>query len=483
MTTFVDRVVLHMQAGDGGHGCVSIHREKFKPFGGPDGGNGGHGGSVSLVVDPQVTTLLDFHFRPHLKAENGKGGAGSNRDGANGRDLLIKVPNGTVVQSLDGEVLADLVGVGTTFEAARGGRGGRGNASLANARRKAPGFAELGEPGDRLDVVLELKSVADVGLVGFPSAGKSSLISVISAAKPKIADYPFTTLVPNLGVVRVDNHTFTVADVPGLIPGAASGKGLGLEFLRHVERCAVLVHVIDTATLEPGRDPLADIDAIEAELSQYGGLADRPRLVALNKVDVPDGKDLADIVRPDLEARGLRVFDVSTATREGLRELMYAMAELVDQGRRAAPPAEPTRIVIRPKAVDDAGFTIEAEPDGSYTVRGSRPERWVKQTNFDNDEAVGYLADRLARLGVEEKLAKAGAQAGDLVRIGDREFDWQPTLYAGVDFVPGNRGTDVRLEEKSNRPSASDRLAARKARRVRPEDEVEAAPAAEADAE
>ncbi|MGC4895197.1 GTPase ObgE [Micromonospora sp. DT31] len=484
MTTFVDRVVLHMQAGDGGHGCVSIHREKFKPFGGPDGGNGGHGGSVSLVVDPQVTTLLDFHFRPHLKADNGKGGAGSNRDGANGRDLLIKVPNGTVVQTLDGEVLADLVGVGTTFEAARGGRGGRGNASLANARRKAPGFAELGEPGDRLDVVLELKSVADVGLVGFPSAGKSSLISVISAAKPKIADYPFTTLVPNLGVVRVDNHTFTVADVPGLIPGAASGKGLGLEFLRHVERCAVLVHVIDTATLEPGRDPVADIDAIEAELSQYGGLADRPRLVALNKVDVPDGQDLADIVRPDLEARGLRVFDVSAATREGLRELTYAMAELVDQGRRAAPPAEPTRLVIRPKAVDDAGFTVEAEPDGSYTVRGSRPERWVKQTNFDNDEAVGFLADRLARLGVEEKLAKAGAQAGDLVRIGDREFDWQPTLYAGTDFVPGNRGTDVRLEEKSNRPSASDRLAARKARRVQEDGtEVEAGPAAAPDVE
>ncbi|MBM0259738.1 GTPase ObgE, partial [Micromonospora sp. 4G55] len=408
MTTFVDRVVLHMQAGDGGHGCASIHREKFKPFGGPDGGNGGHGGSVSLVVDPQVTTLLDFHFRPHLKAENGKGGAGSNRDGANGHDLVIKVPNGTVVQTLDGEVLADLVGVGTTFEAARGGRGGRGNASLANARRKAPGFAELGEPGDRLDVVLELKSVADVGLVGFPSAGKSSLIAVISAAKPKIADYPFTTLVPNLGVVRVDNHTFTVADVPGLIPGAATGRGLGLEFLRHVERCAVLVHVVDTATLEPGRDPLADIDAIEAELTQYGGLADRPRLVALNKIDVPDGRDLAEIVRPDLEARGFQVFEVSTATREGLKELMFAMAEVVEQGRKAAPPAEPTRIVIRPKAVDDAGFTIDVEEDGSFTVRGVRPERWVRQTNFDNDEAIGFLADRLARLGVEEKLAKVG---------------------------------------------------------------------------
>ncbi|GAB3860104.1 hypothetical protein GCM10029963_62430 [Micromonospora andamanensis] len=321
-------------------------------------------------------------------------------------------------------------------------------------------------------MVLELKSVADVGLVGFPSAGKSSLISVISAAKPKIADYPFTTLVPNLGVVRLDNHTFTVADVPGLIPGAATGKGLGLEFLRHIERCAVLVHVIDTATLEPGRDPLADIDTIEAELAEYGGLADRPRLVALNKVDVPDGRDLAEIVRPDLEARGLRVFEVSAATREGLKELTYAMAELVEQSRAATPPAEPTRIVIRPKAVDDAGFTIEAEDDGSYTVRGVRPQRWVRQTNFDNDEAVGYLADRLARLGVEEQLAKAGAQPGDLVRIGEREFDWQPTLYAGAEFVPGARGRDVRLEEKSNRASAAERLAARKARRQRPADEV-----------
>ncbi|BCL13411.1 GTPase ObgE [Micromonospora sagamiensis] len=483
MTMFVDRVVLHLRAGDGGHGCVSIHREKFKPFGGPDGGNGGHGGSVSLVVDPQVHTLLDFHFRPHVKADNGKGGAGSNRDGANGRDLVLKVPNGTVVQTPDGTVLADLVGAGTTFEAARGGRGGRGNASLANAKRKAPGFAELGEPGDELDVVLELKSVADVGLVGFPSAGKSSLISVISAAKPKIADYPFTTLVPNLGVVQAGESTFTVADVPGLIPGAATGKGLGLEFLRHVERCAVLVHVVDTATLEPGRDPVADIDTIEAELAEYGGLADRPRLVALNKIDVPDGRDLAEIVRPDLEERGYRVFEVSAATREGLRELIYAMSELVEQSRQAAPPAEPTRIVIRPKAVDDAGFTIEAQPDGSYVVRGTRPERWVRQTNFDNDEAVGFLADRLARLGVEEKLAKAGAQPGDLVRIGEREFDWQPTLYAGVEFVPGNRGTDVRLEDKSNRASAADRLAARKARRQRPGDEIVAGDEVDDDAE
>ncbi|MDG4789283.1 GTPase ObgE [Micromonospora sp. WMMD1102] len=472
MTTFVDRVVLHLQAGDGGHGCVSIHREKFKPFGGPDGGNGGHGGSVSLVVDPQVHTLLDFHFRPHVKAENGKGGAGSNRDGANGQHLVLKVPDGTVVHAMDGTVLADLTGTGTTFEVARGGRGGRGNAALANARRKAPGFAELGEPGDRLDVVLELKSVADIGLVGFPSAGKSSLISVLSAAKPKIADYPFTTLVPNLGVVRIDEHTFTIADVPGLIPGAASGKGLGLAFLRHIERCAVLVHVVDAATLEPGRDPLADIDAIEAELSEYGGLADRPRLVVLNKIDVPDGRDLAEIVRPDIEARGLRVFEVSAVTREGLRELTFALAELVEQSRAVAPDLEPTRIVIRPTAVDDAGFTVEAAPDGAYVVRGQRPERWVKQTNFDNDEAVGYLADRLARLGVEDQLAKAGAEPGSLVRIGEREFDWQPTLYAGAEYVPSARGTDSRLAEQVTRPTAAERLAARKARRQRPSGEL-----------
>jgi GTPase len=468
--SYVDRVVLHLQAGNGGHGCVSVHREKFKPLGGPDGGNGGHGGSVSLVVDPQVHTLLDFHFRPRVKAENGKGGAGSNRDGANGTDLVLKVPDGTVVQTLGGEVLADLVGAGTTFEIARGGRGGRGNAALASARRKAPGFAELGEPGDQFDVVLELKSVADVGLVGFPSAGKSSLISVLSAAKPKIADYPFTTLTPNLGVVRAGDHTYTVADVPGLIPGAATGKGLGLEFLRHIERCAVLVHVVDTVTLEPGRDPLADIDAIEAELSAYGGLDDKPRLVALNKIDVPDGRDLAEIVRPDIEARGLRVFEVSAVSHEGLRELSYAMGELVGQARAAAPPPQPTRIVLRPPAVDDTGFTVELAPDGAYVVRGRHPERWVRQTNFDNDEAVGYLADRLARLGVEEQLAKAGAEPGSLVRIGDREFDWQPTVYA-AEQVLGPRGTDLRLGERTGRATAAERLAARKARRQRPADE------------
>ena len=476
MTNFVDRVVLHVQAGDGGHGCASIHREKFKPFGGPDGGNGGHGGSVALVVDPGVHTLLDFHFRPHVRAENGRGGQGSHRDGANGADLELRVPDGTVVQSGDGEVLADLVGAGTTVVIARGGRGGRGNAALANSRRKAPGFAELGEPGEARDVVLELKSVADVGLVGFPSAGKSSLIAVLSAARPKIADYPFTTLVPNLGVVRADDHTFTIADVPGLIPGAASGKGLGLEFLRHIERTAVLVHVVDCATLEPDRDPLSDIDAIEAELAAYGGLEDRPRVVALNKIDVPDARELAELVRPDLEARGLAVYEVSAATREGLRELTYALAALVEERRTAAPPPERTRIVIRPEAVDDSGFTVEPAPDGAYVVRGARPERWVRQTNFDNDEAVGYLADRLARLGVEDVLAKAGAEPGCTVRIGSHEFDWQPTLYPDEEYVPGARGTDRRIAGPSTRVGAAERKAMRQARRQRPADEPESEP-------
>jgi GTPase len=477
VTSFVDRVVLHAQAGNGGHGCVSILREKFKPLGGPDGGDGGRGGSIHLVVDSGVHTLLDFHFRPHLKAQNGKGGSGNNRDGADGADLTLRVPDGTVVQNHHGAVLADLVGVGTTYELARGGRGGRGNAALANTRRRAPGFAELGEPGEQVDVVLELKSVADVGLVGFPSAGKSSLIAALSAARPKIADYPFTTLVPNLGVVQAGDDSFVIADVPGLIPGAATGKGLGLEFLRHIERCAVLAHVIDCAALETERDPVSDLSAIEAELAAYGGLDDRPRVIVLNKMDVPEARDLAEITRPELEQRGWPVFEVSAATREGLRELAFALAGIVAEHRAQQPAREPTRIVLRPQAIDDAGFSIEAQPDGSFVVHGPRPERWVRQTNFDNEEAVGYLADRLARLGVEEALAKAGAEPGCLVRIGTFEFDWQPSIYAGAEFTPGQRGSDYRVTEYRDddgpaRPSAAQRLAARKARR-RPYEETE----------
>jgi GTP-binding protein len=458
---FVDRVVLHATAGDGGPGCSSIHREKFKPLGGPDGGNGGNGGDVILVVQPGVTTLIDYHFHPHQKAGSGKQGMGSNRHGANADDLVLPVPDGTVVKAADGTVLADLVGTGVRYVVARGGRGGRGNAALASQRRKAPGFAELGEPGQAADVTLELKTVADVALVGFPSAGKSSLISVLSAAKPKIADYPFTTLVPNLGVVTAGDVVFTVADVPGLIPGASEGKGLGLEFLRHVERCAVLVHVVDLATQEPGRDPLADIDAIEHELAQYGGLSGRPRLVALNKTDV--AADMAELVRASIEERGLPVYETSVATRDGVQALAYAMADAVRAARAAAPPPEPTRVVLRPAAVDDSGFTVTAE-GGGYVVRGERVERWVRQTNFDNDEAVGYLADRLARVGVEAELVRLGATPGAEVTIGDWTFDWEPSTEE--QFVGTRRGEDLRFAAQSARVGADERLAAKRARRV-----------------
>ena len=345
MPRFVDRVVIHARAGNGGNGCASVHREKFKPLGGPDGGNGGRGGSIVLVVDPQVHTLLDFHFHPHVDGLVGQAAAPATTATAlPGADLELKVPDGTVVLDEKGRLLADLVGAGTRFEAAAGGRGGLGNASLASRARKAPGFALLGEPGEVRDLTLELKTVADVGLVGFPSAGKSSLVSVISAAKPKIADYPFTTLAPNLGVVSAGEHTFTVADVPGLIPGASEGRGLGLDFLRHIERCAVLVHVVDCATMEPGRDPISDIEALEAELAAYtptlqgdstlGDLAERPRAVVLNKIDVPDARELADFVRDEVARRyGWPVFEVSTVSREGLRPLTFALWEMVSAYR------------------------------------------------------------------------------------------------------------------------------------------------------
>jgi len=449
MTTFVDRVTLFASAGNGGDGCVSVKREKFKPLGGPDGGNGGRGGDITLVVDPNVTTLLDYHHSPHRKATSGRAGYGDRKDGPSGEDLILKVPNGTVVFDKDGNQLADLVGNGTVFIAAQGGRGGLGNLALSSAKRRAPGFALLGEPGDERTLVLELKSVADIALVGYPSAGKSSLIAAISAARPKIADYPFTTLVPNLGVVQAGETRFTVADVPGLIPGASQGKGLGLEFLRHVERCVALVHVLDCGTLETDRNPIQDLDIIESELSQYGGLEDRPRIIALNKIDLPDGAAMADMVAQELRDRGYDVYPVSAASRQGLTELTYAMARLIQKTRAEAAVEERTRIVLRPVAVDDSGFTVTANSDGSFTVTGAKIERWVRQTNFKNAEAIGYLADRMAQLGVERELFRKGAVSGSEVRVGKNDdavvFDWEPTIEAGAELL-GARGDDTRFD-------------------------------------
>jgi GTP-binding protein len=299
-------------------------------------------------------------------------------------------------------------------------------------------------------LILELKSVADIGLIGFPSAGKSSLIAAISAARPKIADYPFTTLAPNLGVVQAGESRFTVADVPGLIPGASVGKGLGLEFLRHIERCAALLHVLDCGALESARDPIKDFEIIEKELKNYSeDLSDRPRLIALNKVDLPDGKAIADMVEPEFKARGYQVFQVSAAARIGLPELLFGMAKTVNEYRTAQENEEKARIVLRPTPIDDRGFEVIANADDSFTILGTKPERWVHQTNFSNAEAVGYLADRLASLGVEKELFKKGAKAGSEVRIGSGEdaviFDWEPTIEAGAELLAGPRGDDLRI--------------------------------------
>src|ERR687889_324487 len=460
MAAFVDRVVIHVAAGNGGHGVSSVHREKFKPLGGPDGGN---------------------------------------RHGARGEDKVLRVPAGTVVATPDGRVIADLVGAGTRVVLAAGGKGGLGNAALANARRKAPGFALLGEPGEALDAVIELKSIADVGLVGFPSAGKSSLIAAMSAARPKIADYPFTTLVPNLGVVQAGDVRFTIADVPGLIEGASEGKGLGHHFLRHVERCAALVHVLDCGTLESDRDPLSDLAIIEAELEKYAvdmsyagsngevvPLNHRPRLVALNKVDLPDGKDMAEFVRPELESRGYRVFEVSASSHEGLRQLGFAMAEIVKAARDAVAAAPPKvqPAVLRPRAVNETGFKIRREEknlEPLFRVLGEKPVRRVKQTDFTNEEAIGYLADRLAKLGVENELFKQGAKPGDTVVIGDDDgvvFDWEPTMMAGAELLASPRGTHIRFADIGDRPTRSQKREEQQERR-----DAKAAARAELEAE
>ena len=491
MASFVDQVTLHLLAGHGGNGCVSVKREKFKPLAGPDGGNGGNGGDIVLVADVQTTTLLNYHRAPHKKSEHGQPGQGDHKSGTSGAELVLPVPVGTVVKDASGTELIDLNEHGMRFVAAAGGQGGLGNAALANSKRKAPGFALLGTPGADGDVYLELKVVADVAFVGYPSAGKSSLVAALSAAKPKIADYPFTTLHPNLGVVESGEMRYTVADVPGLIEGASDGKGLGLEFLRHVERCSALLHVLDCGTLDPGRDPISDLDIILTELAAYPvpegqlPLLERAQVIALNKTDVPEGRELAEMIRPDLEARGYRVFEVSAVSRAGLRELSFALGELVENDRAARVAAEKSkpRIVIRPRAVNEVEFTVSVE-GGSYgalyRILGAKPERWVAQTDFENDEAVGFLADRLAKLGVEDELFKVGAVPGSTVMIGAGGgvvFDWEPTVSSAAELIASPRGTDARLDEgrrqtsKAKRASYLERMDAKAAARAELETE------------
>jgi len=455
MITFVDQVTLHLKAGNGGDGCTSVKREKFKPLAGPDGADGGDGGSISLVTDPNVTTLLDYHHRPHRAAGSGGSGAGDYRNGARGADIVLPVPVGTVVKTPEGKILADLAEPGMELLVAEGGQGGLGNMSLANRKSISPAFHLLGVPGWAGDVVLELKTVADVALVGFPSAGKSSLIASMSAARPKIADYPFTTLHPNLGVVMAGETRYTIADVPGLIEGASEGKGLGLEFLRHVERCSALLHVIDCATMEPGRDPISDLEVILKELAAYEvpagqtPLIERPQLVALNKIDIPDAAELAEFVRAEFEARGYPVFLISSATHAGLKELNFALAQVVLEERKTQIAESSKRISLLPKKKDESSFEIRVEDIGDqqvFRITGSKPERWVAQTMFGNAEAVGFLSERLQKIGIEEALYKRGARRGSTVIIGSGNgvvFDWDPLISSVAELVEAPGGVEA----------------------------------------
>lgn len=407
MSGFVDVAQLNVRGGDGGAGAVSFRREAHVPRGGPDGGDGGKGGDVWLRADRNVASLLAFRDHPHRRAASGAHGSGKKRHGAAGADLVVPVPEGTSVYDFDGNLLADLVHDGDRWLAARGGRGGRGNARFLSNARRAPSFAEQGEYGEERWLRLELKLLADAALVGFPNAGKSTLIAAVSAAKPKIADYPFTTLVPNLGVVRFRDHEFVLADVPGLIEGAAEGKGLGHEFLRHVERARVLVVLVDLAPAD-GRPPADQERVLLGELGRYRPeLLERPRLVVGSK---------ADVATHDFD--GLRV---SAVTRAGLDELLGRIAALVEEARAAEVREEPY-VVLRP---EPEGFSVVREGDHEWRVKGRPAERAVALADLTDDEALAYVQQRLRRLGVERALVRAGVRDGDVVRIGPLELTYE----------------------------------------------------------
>lgn len=454
---FVDKVHIHVKGGDGGAGCMSFRREAHVPKGGPDGGDGGAGGNVILEADATLSSLIDYRFKHHFKAERGTHGKGSRMHGAKGADLILKVPVGCVVREYDeeraesGETIADLVTHGQQICVGPGGTGGRGNIHFVTSTRRAPAFAELGVPAIERWVELEMKLLADVALVGMPSAGKSSLIAKLSAARPKIGNYPFTTLVPNLGVARCDDLSYVIADVPGLIEGAHEGKGLGHEFLRHIERSAVLVHVVDLTGDFEARDPLADYEIINHELSEYASeLAFRPRIVVANKIDAFAGRHaeldallarLQDAVRRDsLAAAGgdefaespidPKLYCISALTGQGVTSLNAALAHKVHDLREKelatlhdAPSFD--KVWKLKQEEKDNAFSVIRLGDGEYRVAGARVERMVIQTDWDNEEAMSFLQHRLKRIGVEKALEQAGAVDGDTIRICGREFEFE----------------------------------------------------------
>ncbi|HIT45703.1 MAG TPA: GTPase ObgE [Candidatus Aphodovivens excrementavium] len=455
---FIDKVRINVKGGDGGAGCMSFRREAHVPKGGPDGGDGGHGGNVVLEADASVSSLIDYRFKHHFKAERGTHGKGARRHGATGEDLVLRVPVGTIVRAYDderkevGETLADLTHDKERVTVASGGMGGRGNIHFVTSTRRAPAFAELGEPAEERWIELEMKLMADAALVGVPSAGKSSLIAKLSAARPKIADYPFTTLVPNLGVARTDDYSFVVADVPGLIEGAHEGRGLGHEFLRHIERTALIVHVVDLTGGLEGRDPLEDYEIINRELALYAEeLEARPRIVVGNKIDAPGTEDaakrLAERVKADsLEAAGgdefvqsridPKLYLISALTGEGVESLKHAIGtkvrELREQAREEASEADVQyeHVWELKRQSREKTFRVRKLSGGIFRVEGTQVERMVVQTDWENEEALAFLQHRFKRLGVDKALESAGACDGDEVRILGRAFAFESATGA-----------------------------------------------------
>lgn len=454
---FIDKVRIHVKGGDGGAGCMSFRREAYVPKGGPDGGDGGHGGDVIVEADASLSSLIEYRFKHHFKAERGTHGKGSRMNGARGKDLILKVPKGTVIHEYfeeekeTGELIADLTHDGERVVVAQGGVGGRGNIHFVTSTRRAPAFAELGEPAREGWIELAMKLMADAAFVGMPSAGKSSLIAKMSAARPKIADYPFTTLVPNLGVVRVGDLSFVAADIPGLIEGAHAGRGLGHEFLRHIERTALIVQIVDLTGGWEGRDPLEDYEIIKRELALYAyELAIRPRIVVANKIDMPDVdaacERLAARVRADSLAAGgndefgespldPKLYCISALTGEGVAGLKAAIARKVCELREAARAEDENNVQYEQiwefkRTARDKHFEVKPLGDGVFRVEGPQVERMVVQTDWDNEEAILFLQHRLKRLGVEQALERAGARDGDEIRIVGRAFEFESARLA-----------------------------------------------------
>lgn len=420
MPLFVDNVSITVRAGDGGNGCVSFHREKFVQAGGPDGGDGGRGGDVVFVASGRMHTLMDFRFKRVFAAGNGSDGSSGRRTGASGANVVIEVPRGTVVRDSDtGKVLADFFEVDKPRTLLRGGNGGYGNQHFATPTRQAPNFAKPGERGHELNIALELKSIADLGLVGFPNVGKSTILSVVTSARPKIANYHFTTLAPNLGIVKQDEFSFVMADIPGIVEGASEGVGLGFDFLRHIERTRMLLHVIDVSGSEC-RDPLEDFDAIMKELEAYGSLRDKPMIVAANKIDLPSSDENIARLKEKLRPLGIPVFPVSAATRKGFTELMRAVCARIKELPEPEPfPEEEIEFANEPLT-----FEVTVAPDGAYEVAGGAMDQLIRSVNFSDEDSLNFFHRQLRRLGVIDALRDSGAGEGDTVRIENMEFDF-----------------------------------------------------------